>query len=128
MATKNIGATLGSIESSNLRLSHKDTQFKKDPSLNATALITTSLIIKISIIFYLSHNINKGANVGGKKDVFFFFFWVERVDFKYEKLQQFCVYSCDIGRGETGCDALPSDEERKLSHNLGPWIRPFGHK
>lgn len=75
------------------------------------------IIMKAKILFDLEKSIKKGANTGSKADGIF---WV---DFKYEKLPQFCFYCGKIDHGKQGCIEKQEDNQRVRSRNLGQWLR-----
>lgn len=76
-----------------------------------------SIILKVRVLMNISKALKKGVNGGSVSDGMF---WV---DFRYEKLPQFCFYCGKIGHGEQGCLDKQNDEEGKFSKQLGPWLR-----
>jgi hypothetical protein len=70
-----------------------------------------------SVMLEISKPLRKGTHIGSKADGIF---WV---DFKYEKLPQFCFYCGCVGHGEIGCVASKDDDEHIKSKKLGPWLR-----
>lgn len=73
-----------------------------------------SIILKVKVHIDISKPIKKGANIGSRTD------GVIWVNFRYEKLPQFCFYCGKVGHGEQGCSLSSSDEEGCRSKKLGP--------
>lgn len=74
-----------------------------------------SIIMKVKVMLSLSQILKKGVNTGSKSDGVF---WV---DFRSEKLPQFCFRCGRIGHGEQGCQ-----QEDTGSSSWGPWLRSLG--
>ncbi|KAJ1383567.1 Zinc knuckle CX2CX4HX4C [Sesbania bispinosa] len=80
--------------------------------------------IKVLINFDTTNPLKAGINVGNRDD------GVSWVDFRYEKLPQFC-YSCGlVGHEESGCNSLKKQNENQEEPALGPWLRAsqFGRR
>lgn len=77
------------------------------------------IINKIKVALDIAKPIKAGANAGSRKDGVF---WIE---FRYEKLPQFCFFCGVIGHGEQGCQKAAQAEKDQTfqSKNLGPWLR-----
>ena len=77
------------------------------------------VIVKALVWMNVGKPLKKGSNAGSRKDGNF---WV---DFKYERLAQFCYYCGMIGHEEKGCAKAIMDEKNGggKSLNLGPRLK-----
>lgn len=73
-----------------------------------------SITMKVKVMLNLSDAVKKGVNAGSKSDGVF---WV---DFRYEKLTQFCFRCGKIGHGEQG---YSHEESESTTNNWGHWLR-----
>ncbi|KAJ1401079.1 Zinc finger, CCHC-type [Sesbania bispinosa] len=99
---RRIGACLGEVKQSNIFESREKGSF-----------------IKVLVDFDLSKPLLAGVNVGSQVD------GIMWVDFRYERLPQFC-YSCGlIGHEEDDCENVHVQAERdgQEESTLGPWLR-----
>lgn len=76
-------------------------------------------VLKAKVKLNLNNPLKKGVNMGSKVD------GIHWVDFRYERLPNFCYYCGIIGHNKEACNKRTSDAERgkNESKNLGPWLR-----
>ncbi|KAF7832946.1 putative ribonuclease H-like domain, reverse transcriptase zinc-binding domain-containing protein [Senna tora] len=78
-----------------------------------------NIIVKAKVCMKMTNPIKRDANIGNRAD------GIHWIDFKYEKLPQFC-YGCGrIGHDENQCDFGEGlkDEQVSSGSNYGPWLR-----
>ncbi|KAF7839223.1 cysteine desulfurase mitochondrial-like [Senna tora] len=82
-----------------------------------------TFFMKGLINFSVKNAIQKGANLGNKKDGVF---WV---DFRYEKIPR-CCFSCGMfGHDKGECESMKEAEEKGETFtpkDLGPWVKALG--
>ncbi|RYR13556.1 hypothetical protein Ahy_B04g070486 [Arachis hypogaea] len=75
--------------------------------------------LKATVTVNIHKPLLKGENLGSKEDGLI---WV---DFRYERLPNFCYYCGVIGHEENNCASAVEDQEKgtNRSKNMGPWLK-----